>query len=628
MCGFAGEFFLRAGRADLAVAKAMAARLRHRGPDEESSYLSPDGRCAIGFQRLAIIDPLASHQPMTSADERVTIAFNGEIYNFLDLRRELAADGAVFRTAGDTEVLLHLYQRHGQGMLDYLEGMFAFAIYDASAGRLLLARDRLGQRPLWYAALPDRIVFASEAKALLAHPQVPRQVDLSALTYYLSVGYIPAPLSAWRGLRKLAPGSFLAVGATIAEPQRYWAPAPASPPPTHAEAIEQVRGLVTASVRQHMVSDVPIGALLSGGVDSSIIVALMAQAAGAGGGIRTFTAGFSQQQYDERPAARAVAEHCGTNHTELFVDPAAELPHAVDRIVDIYDEPFADSSALPTWLICQAAARHVKVALVGDGGDEAFCGYDRYRAMRLAETMGPGMYAVARLAMVILRPFAPHDERNRLRRFIRFAESLPQPPPWQYLALRSIFTRGDLPRLLTDNVITACDMEAPSRWFCDLFEHGEFDDEATRAQHQDLLTYLPDDLLVKTDMASMASSLELRVPMLDRRVVAAGLSLPARWKLGRQSGKQILRDAFGGLLPAETFSRPKRGFGVPMADWLRGGLRGTLQETLLDPGLARQQILRPEALVGLVNDHLAGRDDHGHRLWALLVLARWLARQG
>ena len=625
MCGFAGEFLLSPGRADLRAAAAMAATLAHRGPDEAGTFLSPDGRCAIGFRRLAVIDPPGSHQPMTSADGNTTVAFNGEIYNFRELRRRLADRGASFRTRGDTEVLLHLYQAHGAEMLHELDGMFAFVIHDAAAGVLLLARDRLGQKPLWYAALDDRVVFASEGKAVLQHPKVPREVSNESLITYVTMGYIPSPQTAWTGVRKLPPASSMLVTSECGRVRRYWQPAPAEAPPRPADAAALIRDELARAVEARMVADVPLGALLSGGLDSAIVVALMSRAAGAAGGVRTFTAGFADQAFDERPAARAVAEHCATDHTELLVRPAAA--GMVDRIVTMYDEPFGDSSALPTWLICRAARQHVTVALAGDGGDEVFAGYDRYRALALADGMTPPRYLATRLAAAAVRPWASHDERSRLRRFLRFADALPHPYAVQYFIYRRLFGPAELRRLLAPPIVEALDLSAPARWFCDLYEAGDAADEVTLAQRHDLLTYLPDDLLVKADIASMAASLELRSPMLDHRLVALGLSLTQEQKINRRAGKAILREAFADLLPPGTPARPKRGFALPLDEWLRGPLADELTETLLDDGLAARGIFRREALAGLINDHLARRGDHRHRLWALLVLARWLARQ-
>lgn len=626
MCGFAGEFLLTAGAADVALADQMARRLAHRGPDQTAHFISADRKLAIGFRRLAVIDPAGSAQPMSQPDASLTVAFNGEIYNFRQLREQLAAQGAVFRTAGDTEVLLHLYQRDGADMLEKLRGMFAFVLYDARAGRLLLARDRLGQKPLWYAVTDDRIIFASEAKALLVHPAVDATVDNIALTHYLTMGYVPAPRTAFTGMQKLLPASVLTIGPDSTQTSHcYWHPAPADLPADPADQAVIVRETVRSAVAARMVSDVPIGALLSGGIDSAIVVAAMCAEAGGGGGVRTFTAGFANSAYDERHAARRVADHCGTAHTELVVE--ASPAGALDELVTMYDEPFADSSALPTWLICQAARQHVTVALTGDGGDEVFAGYDRYRALHLA-SMGSLAYLATTIAAGVLRPFAPHNERSRLRRFIRFADVASHPPAVQYFAYRKLFGPNDLQRLLTPEFLEQVDAEEPARWFCELYERPDVDDEPLRGQYHDLATYLPDDLLVKTDIASMAASLELRAPMLDHDLVAVGLGLPLAGRLGVRGGKKILREAFADMLPPEVLARPKRGFAVPLDEWLKGSLLGTLGETLLDEGLLGRGIFQRDALAGLINDHLSGRGDHRHRLWALLILARWLARYG
>jgi len=625
MCGFAGEFVFGGARADLNGAREMAERLRHRGPDERGGFLSTDGRCAIGFRRLSVIDPAGSHQPMGSSDGDFTVAFNGEIYNFRELREELAAAGARLATAGDTEVLLHLYERTGVEMLSRLRGMFAFALYDRRAGRLMLARDRLGQKPLWYAMLADRVVFASEAKALLASRQLSRTVDRKAVTAYCTMGYIPSPRTAWRGVRKLPPAHRLLVTDGPAEAQRYWSPGEAELPAEPEERAERVRSSVERAVRERLVADVPLGALVSGGIDSSIVVALMAREAGSAGGVRTFAAGFEDGRFDERPGAAAVARHCGTDHTELVIRPRPR--EALEAIVSMYDEPFGDSSALPTWLICREARRHVTVALTGDGGDEAFGGYDRYRAIHLADRMSPLKYLGFRVAGGLAGLVAPQDERSRLRRLVRFVEGLAMPFAMQYFTYRRLFGPQDLPRLFTEEFLADVEADAPARWFCDLYEAGDWEEEVSRAQRHDVATYLPDDLLVKADIASMAASLELRSPFLAHDVMEVGLSLPVTDKIARGRGKAILRKAFTDLLPPSVFRRPKRGFAVPLSDWLRGELREVMSETLMDKGLQQRGIFRREALAGLMNDHLRGRGDHRHRLWALMVLTRWFARQ-
>ncbi len=628
MCGFAGEYILAGfpAAADLDTVEKMAGRLSHRGPDDTGAFISADRRCAMAFRRLSVVDLAHSHQPMSSADGACTVAFNGEIYNFQRLRANLSSQGFEFSTHGDTEVLPALWQSDGPKMLSQLNGMFAFALYDSRDQTLFLARDRLGQKPLWYAILNDRIAFASEAKALLAHPQVRPHVDPAAISYYLTLGYIPAPLTAWRGISKLLPAHSLQFGPADAEQTRYWQPLIDDLPTSRDTLVDMVRTKVTDAIGSRLLSDVPLGALLSGGVDSSIIVAVMAELAGKTGGVRTFTAGFAQNEFDERPAAAATAAHCGTLHTELLIHP--EVNGAIDRIISQYDEPFADSSALPTYLICSQAREHVTVALAGDGGDEVFAGYDRYRAMKLASQLGAAGYFAMRLAGTIARFVAPKNERNRLRRLARFADGLPYPPALQYLMYRGLFLSNDLERLVRPDLFAGLSPQGVEEWFCNLYESQDLPDEVAYSQHHDLMTYLPDDILVKTDIASMAASLELRAPFLDHNVVSLGLALPADLKVPgkRGSGKSILRDAFGDLLPPEVFRRPKKGFGVPLGDWLREELKPELQETLLTPAMDGVGIFHPEAVAGLINDHVSGKADHRHRLWAMLVLAKWLQK--
>lgn len=623
MCGFAGEFVFN-GRADADLACAMSDRLIHRGPDEDGRFLSPDGRCAIGFRRLAVIDVEGSSQPMSDPSGKYTVAFNGEIYNFRDLRDELAAAGVSFRTRGDAEVLVALYGTDGATMVRRLDGMFAYALYDADVGQLVLARDRLGQKPLWYAMLPDRVVFASEAKGVLVHPEVSASLRLESLTDYITLGYIPGPRSAWRGVRKLPPGSMMVLSDAHSRPEPYWRPRTFALPGAYEQRVELVRDALRESVRGHMVADVPLGALLSGGKDSAILTALMCKAAGSGENVRTFTAGFPDAEYDEREAARRVAKHLGTQHTELLIEPwpAEMLP----ALAGMYDEPFADSSALPTWLICKAAREHVTVALAGDGGDEVFGGYDRYRAMHLAETLDGWKRLAVMMAGRVLRPFARKDERHWSHRLVRFAEALGQPYADQYFSHRALLTPRRLSWLFTDEFAEQVRLDEPRRWFVQLYEGCHVEGEANRSQRHDLATYLPDDLLVKTDIASMGCSLELRAPMLDHGLVNLGLSLPVEDRIDRGGGKLILRDAFGDLLPPEVWVRPKRGFGVPLGRWLREDLRGPLQETLLDRSFLSHGIFREDAVRAMVNEHLSKRQDHRHQLWALLILAHWLDR--
>ena len=623
MCGFAGEFLLGApgGRVDGELARRMAAALRHRGPDERGLYVSEDGRCAIGFERLRVIDPAGSHQPMTSPDGQVTLAFNGEIYNFRELRAELQAAGQSFRTTGDTEVLLAMYRQHGLEMLPRLQGMFALAIHDRRHNQLHLVRDRLGVKPLWYAVTGEHVLFASEAKALLQHPQIDRAVDTDALGLYLTMGYIPAPWSIWRSIRKLLPGHQVSFDLQASPPVQWWSPPTQAEPIDPQEARQSLRELLADAVQRRMVADVPVGALLSGGVDSNIVAALMCQASGDPKQVKTFTIGFAEGPFDERPFARRVAQHLGTTHREYLVTPdAAGL---LDTLVRQYDEPFGDSSALPTYLLCQAIRGEVTVALGGDGGDEGFAGYDRHRAMWLAENMGTVKGLLVTTAGMVADAFASQNEKSRLRRLARFASALDAPPSLRYMRYRQLFTPAQIEELLTPELAGQLEMQGPQEWFTELYEAGECDSELLYAQRHDVLTYLPDDLLVKADIASMAHGLELRSPLLDHRVLELGLRLPVSLKVDRKRGKKILRETFASLLPAEVFTRPKSGFGVPLDSWLRGPLLPVLRETLLDQSFTDLGWLKRSAVERLIDEHASGKADHRHRLWALLWLGRW-----
>ncbi|MCD4823043.1 MAG: asparagine synthase (glutamine-hydrolyzing) [Phycisphaerae bacterium] len=624
------------GRANGDLARAMADRLSHHGLDEPELFRSPDGRCAIGFVRQATMVPAGSAQPMSTPDGQQTIAFNGAIYNYRSLRETLAGEGATFRTADAAEVLLELYRYRGKEMASAAEGMFAFAVYDATKGCLLLGRDRLGQKPLWYMLLDDRIVFASEIKALLHHPKASRQSAWPAVTSYLATGYAGSG-SAFAGVQKLPPAAtMLITSAGAASPENYWQPiwetAQARELIGNESPARLVAERLTYAVESQMLSDVPLGVLLSGGGNSAIIAALMCKIAGDGSAVKTFTAGFEGCRHDERAAARKVAGHLGTDHTELLIkpDPAGML----DWVVGQYDEPFADSTALPTFLLCKAVREHVEVVLTGNGGDEVFGGYARYRTMYLADTLSPFRYLAVRLAAALARPFAPNHERNRLRRLIRFADGLTDPPAIQYFRYRRLFGPDELARLLTREFLDGIDSkgippeQVPRERFCRLYEQCDLPDEAAFAQRHDLLSYLPDDLLVKADIASTAASLELRAPMLDHRLVDIGLSIPAEKKINSRKGRLILAEAFGHLLPPEVFTLPSRGFDVPLASWLRNELRDEMLETLTDPALLRMGIFREEALAGLMNDHLSGKYDFHRQLWTLMVLARWLAKTG
>jgi asparagine synthase (glutamine-hydrolysing) len=595
MCGICGIVAPR-GEADPALVEAMNAAIVHRGPDHGA--VASFGRCVLGYRRLAIIDLQTGDQPLANEDGGVVAVFNGEIYNFRELRRELEAKGHEIRGTGDSPLIPHAYEEWGLDFASRLEGMFAIALWDRGAELLVLARDRLGKKPLLYASLPDgSLAFASETKALLRLPSLPRELDLQQLDAFLALQYVPR--SGLRAVEKVPPASFAVFENGALRVERYWRPRPAAGTGTDADWVERVRSEVTAAVRRRLVSDVPLGALLSGGLDSSIVVAAMAAASAEP--VRTFTIGYTDTVYDERAHALRVAKQFGTLHEELEVDPRPEL---LDGVAEAFDEPFGDEAALPMLLLCEATRRQVTVALVGDGGDESFGGYERYRAHALAGRI-PGPLASLGASALAAVPTARREPRSALFRARRFLDVAAQPAASRYARLVEVFPLELRRALWTD--------EARAQAAESLLPH----DPDLRLV--DIESYLPGDLLPKSDIASMASSLELRSPLLDHHVVELGLALPP----SLASGKAALAQAFASELPPETLSRPKTGFGVPLDAWFRGPLRDRARDLLLgtDRGLFR----RPE-LERLLREHDESRSDHGHRLWCLCTLELWQRR--
>jgi asparagine synthase (glutamine-hydrolysing) len=583
MCGICG--LLGRDAPDPGLVEAMNAAIVHRGPDHGA--VESHGRCVLGYRRLSIIDLQTGDQPLANERGDVVAVFNGELYNFRELRRELESAGHEIRGTGDSPLIPHAYEQWGTSFAEQLDGMFAIALWDVARERLVLVRDRLGKKPLLYAQLPDgSFAFASETKALLQLPALPRDLDLEQLDAFLALQYVPR--SALRAVEKVPPASTVVVENGAARVQRYWSPRPAA---GGGDWVEHVRDEVTAAVRRRLVADVPLGALLSGGIDSSIVVAAMAQA--QPDPVRTFTVGFPDPRYDERLHARAVAERYGTKHEELEIETAPEL----DRLARVFDEPFGDEAALPLLHVCEATRRHVKVALVGDGGDEVFGGYERYRAHSLA---GRVPAALARAALA--PPWGRREPRSTLYRARRFLDVAAQPARDRYARLVEVFPLELRRRLWAD--------EARAHAATTLLPA---DDDLRLV---DIESYLPGDLLPKSDLASMAVSLELRSPFLDHKVVELGLALPRELAFG----KAALKQAFAADLPEGIAARRKSGFGVPLDRWFRHELKAPADELLLssDRGLFRRAELER-----LLREHSDGRADHGHRLWCLCMLELW-----
>src|SRR6266511_3717701 len=610
MCGICGIATIQ-GAVDPACLAAMSATLVQRGPDSDGSHLEPG--LGLAARRLAIIDLVTGDQPISNEDGRITVVQNGELYNYRELRLELERAGHRFSTSGDTEVLAHLYEEHGEGFAERLRGMFAVALWDSERRRLVLARDPYGIKPLYYREVEGELAFASELRAL------PRgEIDLDALEAFLAFNSVPAPLTIFREVRKLPPGHVLVWHDGRSELRRYARPAPASAADVRedeeAELVEELRARLRDAVRAHLVADVPVGVLLSGGIDSATLAALAAEEMSEP--LRTFSIGFEERSFDELGDARLVAQRYGTRHRELVLRPDAAL--LLPALADAFDEPFADSSALPTYLVSQLAAEDVKVALSGEGGDELFGGYYTY----VADLLALRASGAARLARPLVERLPTSTARAsfdyKAKRFVRAAHL---PPLERHHGWKEIFSADARTELTSET--SAFD---PVDLLRARYAETAGADELARLQDVDLGVYLVDDLLVKTDRASMAHSLEARVPYLDTVVTNLALALPTRHKVRGLSKKVLLRKAAEPLLPREIVHGKKRGFSIPAAAWLRGELAPFARETLSADVLRRQGFFRPEVVGRLLDDHVSGREDRSRQLWGLLAFTLWHER--
>src|SRR6058998_3156333 len=621
MCGIAGHV----GPTARELLPAMLGLLKHRGPDDSGIHAAGD--VGLGMTRLAIIDLVTGRQPMSDAGGRYWIVFNGEIYNFRQLRAKLMTAGRRFRTRSDTGVILHAYAVHGEACVERLAGMFAFAIWDDAERRLFLARDRLGKKPLYYWHRDRLFLFASEPKALLCHPAVARSVDWSALHHYLAFGYTPATRSIFDSIRKLPPAHTATVVEGRLTQRRYWQPPAGAPSPgTRAgreESAAAVRAGLREAVRLRLESDVPLGVFLSGGIDSSAIVASAREV--TSGRLSTFTVGFgpAAPSFDERVYAREVAERFATDHHEETLHPV--IADVLPSVIRHFDEPFADSSALPTFIVAQATARHVKVALSGIGGDETFAGYPRYLGLRVSEVFARLPGGLRTLSARAAQRFLPESETSsnwgdRIRRFAAGAE---RPPFERYVRWTRFFTDEQLEKLVVPGVRAGwrAPVDAAHRAAWAGRGHGDPVDGAFRV---DLVTYLPDDLLAMADRMSMAHSLELRAPFCDHRLIERSLAIAPRVKLPSVRLKGLLRQAFASVLPPTVVRRRKQGFMIPLARWLRTDLRPLMEQLLARDVVAARGLFAPAAVDALIQEHLRGRKTHADRLWALMMTELWL----
>jgi asparagine synthase (glutamine-hydrolysing) len=615
MCGICGVLHLDGGRVDRAVLEDMNAALEHRGPD--SAGVLVKGPMGLAMRRLSIIDLQTGDQPIGNEDDSITVIQNGEIYNYRELRRDLERAGHRFRTRSDTEVLVHLYEQHGVEFLERLRGMFALALWDARRRRLVLARDRFGIKPLYYRVGGDAVTFASELKSLLRQPDVGREIDPEALEAFLTFGWVPTPLTIFREARKLPAGSALVADDGKIAITRYARPGPVQ----HRETVRcsfdslatELRDRLRDSVRAHLVADVPVGVFLSGGVDSSLICALAAGE--VTGPVKTFSIGFTDASYNELDKARLVARRFATDHHELVVQPDAVA--LLPQVISAFDEPFADTSALPTYLVSQLAAQHVKVALTGEGADELFGGYFTYAADRIAPAVGP---LVGPLRPLIDRlPSTSHALRldDKAKRFARGARMQPLE---RHVSWGEVFEDGARDTLLEPDRRGRAEPLAAHRA---RYAETVGADPLARLQDVDLGVNLVDDQLTKTDRASMAHSLEARVPFLDPVVCDFALSVPSRHNVRGLAKKRLLRAAAAPLLPSTILSARKQGFTPPTSTWLRGELREFAQDALAAATLRRHGFFRPQTVEQLFRYHLSRRADRSRQLWSLLIFTLW-----
>lgn len=619
MCGIAGQ--IRADGRPVApgLVEAMCAAQEHRGPDSRGVWRA--GGAGLGIQRLRIIDLATGDQPIFNEDGSVVVVLNGEIYNFRELRRDLLRRGHRFATQGDTEVIAHLYEERGPGCVQALHGMFAFALWDRRRGRLLVARDRVGKKPLFYAHREGALSFASELSALLEDPEVPRDVDHAAIDRFLAYAYVPAPACAFAAVRKLPPASTLLYERGRVTMRRYWALDYAAPPVVaEDEAAEALWDQIARATRRRLVSDVPLGAFLSGGIDSSAVVAAMAEASPQP--VKTFSIGFEEETHDELPYARAIAARFGTDHHELVVRPDALS--ILPRLVRHYGEPFADSSAVPSFYLAEMARRHVTVALNGDGGDESFAGYQRYTTNVLLGRLDGVPAPVRRLAGAAAAHLpAGGDSRARTARARRVLRALPLDPEQRYLAQVMALGEAQRRRLYTPEYRALAGTAGAEDVILAPWRASAAPTPLDRMLDVDVQTYLPGDLLVKMDIATMAHSLEARSPLLDHELMQFAAALPARDKARGTDRKRILRRALRGRVPDVILDAPKRGFEVPVAAWLREGLREFAADVLLGPTATRRGQFRPRAVEAMLGAHARGEQDHSARLWSLLALELW-----
>ncbi len=627
MCGICGIIDYKNRSINPARIQAMTARMSHRGPDDSGIYLSPDltPRAALGHSRLSIIDlsPLG-HQPMANEDNSVWIVLNGEIYNYKILRGELEKKGHIFKSNTDTETVIHLYEEYQEDCVQYLRGMFAFAIWDEKKKTLFAARDRAGKKPFLYFNDGNTFSFASEFASILESGLVTKEISPSSIHYYLTFGYIPSPHTIYEKILKLPPAHTLIVKNGRVSVKRYWQVDYAKKIKISEEdAASEIIRLLREAVKIRLYSDVPLGAFLSGGIDSSAVVALMSQEYGKK--VKTFSIGFEEKAYNELNYARMIASRFGTEHNEFIVKPDALkiLPLLIER----YGEPYADSSSIPTYYVCNQTRQYVTVALNGDGGDELFAGYDRYQAVFASEIFNKFPHPIKMLAKGFANILPDSvDFKNKSRRLKRFFDGIDLSLAERYIRWVGIFNKNLCSDIYSADFKKTVALNSPIGIISPYLNASDGIDMLDTLLSIDTNTYLPDDLLVKVDIASMANSLEARSPFLDHKLMEFAASLPAHYKMKNFVKKYILKKAVKGLIPEENINRNKMGFGVPVGRWFRNELKIFLQDTLLSANSLGRGYFDRGAIKKMVDEHMAGKKDYAFQLWSLLMLELWHRR--
>jgi asparagine synthase (glutamine-hydrolysing) len=596
--------------------------IRHRGPDDDGYYL--DQTAGLAMRRLSIIDLNTGHQPISNEDGSIWIVFNGEIYNYRELRQTLEQKGHVFTTLTDTETIVHAYEAYGDDCVQHLNGMFAFAIWDQKRRRLFLTRDRLGIKPLYYYASPQQLIFGSELKAVMANPAVPRDIDFTALDQFLTLEYVPTPRSIFQEVKKLPPGHSLVAENGQIRLSCYWNVdfENVTVPQNEADCVAALTDLLRDAVKIRLVADVPLGAFLSGGIDSSTIVAFMSETADTQ--VQTFSVGFGDPTYNELPYARMVANHFNTKHYEEFLEP--DITELVPRLVRQYDEPFGDFSSFPTFLVSEMARRQVKVVLSGDGGDEIFGGYDTYMAQKMDASIYRYLPRYLRQQALpwLLTAVPPQPAKKGLiNKSKRFVEGAALDPALQHARWMMFMHEADKAQLYRPELRAVLNGDSAQTLIRSYFQEAQGINSLAQQQYVDVKTYLVDDILTKVDRMSMAASLEARVPLLDHRIVEFALNLPPHLKLNGRTTKAILRQIMAERLPPAILTKSKEGFSIPLKHWLRRELRPLLHDLLSAGSLKKRGHFDPACVTGWIKEHEAQQVNHSHRLWSLMVLELW-----